>query len=214
MQQQVTATLTEMKEYQESHKEAMMGLTKRFELELDQKDELMTGLRNQLKLSTQKIEELSKLIAVKHRNEIPWRVGPHARSVEEPPLTSAAAFYQNVLCQMGADGESSNQSREGGRSTSSAKFKSDEGLASGLHKPNTASSGHQGKQQHKIEMSSKRQMKSDLSGVSLRSVSKMKSTAAMDILQLKKVLVEQLKKEMRRPNMAGNAYNQGKVSKA
>ena len=39
-----------MKEYQERHKEAMTGLTRRFEAELSQKDQLIVELRDQLKL--------------------------------------------------------------------------------------------------------------------------------------------------------------------
>ena len=66
MQKQVTETLAEMKEYQERHKEAMTGLTNRFEAELSQKDQLIVELRDQLKLQTAKIEELSQMIAMKN----------------------------------------------------------------------------------------------------------------------------------------------------
>ena len=54
MQEQVSATLKEMKAYQQRHTEAMSSLTLKFESEISQKDHLVNELRKQLKLSTTK----------------------------------------------------------------------------------------------------------------------------------------------------------------
>ena len=90
----------------------MKELKIRFESEIVEKDKLVRDLKKQLSTSVEKVEELSKIVALKHQQLASQRVGNHTRSVEEHQSHEAANFYNNILFQRDhSSGQVSNEKR-------------------------------------------------------------------------------------------------------
>ena len=73
----------------------LASLQGKYDTDIAQKQKLIDDLKAQLQASTSKIEELSRMLAAKQKQNESWQGGQHARSVEQPKLYSVESFYNN-----------------------------------------------------------------------------------------------------------------------